>query len=64
MGTGEGEGGMIGIELSGNGDKRGIVVADFNCGGMWRAWIIDDRGEGDGKGKGKVRVMVFREEYV
>jgi L-asparaginase len=47
---------MIGIELSGHSDKRGNVVADFNCGGMWRAWV-------DGR-EGKVKVMVFREEYV
>jgi L-asparaginase len=60
QGTGEGEGGMIGIEIFG-GEKEGNVVADFNCGGMWRAWIYDR--EGDGKGKAKVRVMVFREEY-
>ena len=34
----EGEGGIIGIEASS--DKReGTVVFDFNCGGMWRAWI-------------------------
>jgi L-asparaginase len=50
--SGEGEGGMIGIELSENGQGR--VVADFNCGGMFRAWI-DDNGE--------ERVMVFRGEY-
>lgn len=50
--TGEGEGGMIGIELDGCGVGR--VVADFNCGGMFRAWV-DDRGE--------ERVMVFRGEF-
>jgi L-asparaginase len=68
QGTGEGEGGMIGIEILG-GEKKGNVVADFNCEGMWRAWI-DDKGDdgdgnGDGEGEGKVRVkvMVFREEY-
>lgn len=33
---------------------KGKVVADFNCGGMWRAWVDD---------MGKERVMVFREEY-
>jgi L-asparaginase len=37
--TGEGEGGIVGIELLGN---RSAVVSDFNCGGMFRAWIDDD----------------------
>ena len=49
--TGEGEGGVIGIdfdEFSG-----GRVVADFNCGGMFRVWIDDE---------GKDRMAVFREE--
>ncbi|KAM0723944.1 hypothetical protein Q7P37_000935 [Cladosporium fusiforme] len=50
--TGEGEGGIIGIELDAYGVGR--VVADFNCGGMFRAWVDEDGGE---------RVMVFREEY-
>ncbi|KAI7609710.1 N-terminal nucleophile aminohydrolase, partial [Hortaea werneckii] len=45
--TGEGEGGMIGIDYissevdgrgGGGGGGRGEVVADFNCGGMFRAW--------------------------
>jgi L-asparaginase len=37
--------------------RRGNVVFDFNCGGMWRAWV--ERGlNGDVE-----RVMVFREEY-
>ena len=49
--TGEGEGGIIGIEYALGGGK---VVADFNCGGMFRAWI---------DGEGKARMMVFREEY-
>lgn len=39
--TGEGEGGIIGIELV---NGRGTVVFDFNCGGMFRAWI-DDHGQ-------------------
>ena len=40
--TGEGEGGIIGIDYQ---PERGpLVVADFNCGGMFRAWI-DDRDE-------------------
>lgn len=44
--TGEGEGGMIGLELVVVSDERGDVVEtrseivqDFNCGGMLRAWI-------------------------
>ena len=49
--TGEGEGGMIGIELVGG---KGRVVADFNCGGLFRCWVDD---------LGKQRCMVFREEY-
>ena len=49
--TGEGEGGIIGIELV---DGVGKVVVDFNCGGMFRTWV--DEG-------GRERVMVFREEY-
>ncbi|KAJ5776328.1 uncharacterized protein N7511_001339 [Penicillium nucicola] len=63
--TGEGEGGIIGIEaaLAVNGASdvklhRGKVVSDFNCGGMWRAWV-----EEDGSGKDIERIMVFREEY-
>ncbi|RMY79857.1 hypothetical protein D0862_12989, partial [Hortaea werneckii] len=49
--TGEGEGGMIGIDfVEGVG---GTVVADFNCGGMFRAWE-DEAGEG--------RMAVFRTE--
>ncbi|OCK79975.1 L-asparaginase precursor [Lepidopterella palustris CBS 459.81] len=49
--TGEGEGGIIGIELVGT---QGNIVADFNCGGMFRAWIDDE---------GKQQCMVFKEEY-
>ncbi|PVI01723.1 N-terminal nucleophile aminohydrolase [Periconia macrospinosa] len=49
--THEGTGGMIGIELVGDG--RGEVVFDFNCGGMFRAWIDDE---------GEHRCLVFREE--
>ncbi|KAL8870149.1 MAG: hypothetical protein Q9174_003741 [Haloplaca sp. 1 TL-2023] len=49
--TGEGEGGIIGIEMA---DRVGKVVADFNCGGMFRTWQ-DERG--------RERVMVFRGEY-
>lgn len=48
--NGEGEGGMIAIEcvivrdaVSGEVvEARGEVLADMNCGGMWRAWIDDD----------------------
>ncbi|RFU81555.1 l-asparaginase precursor [Trichoderma arundinaceum] len=47
--TGEGEGGMIGVESvlirdeDGNVvDVRSEVLMDYNCGGMWRAWIDDD----------------------
>ncbi|KAF7134176.1 hypothetical protein CNMCM5793_005855 [Aspergillus hiratsukae] len=70
--TGEGAGGIIGIEAeavvdtTGTGShadqkkglSRGKVVFDFNCGGMWRAWV-----EEDATGKEVDRVMVFREEY-
>ena len=48
--TGEGEGGIIGIELIG---EEGKVVWDLNCGGMFRTWVDDD---------GKEQVRVFREE--
>ncbi|GAB1742943.1 hypothetical protein NU219Hw_g8645t1 [Hortaea werneckii] len=55
--SGEGEGGMIGIDFADidgcEGGGKGEVVADFNCGGMFRAWV-DERGEG--------RMAVFREE--
>jgi L-asparaginase len=70
--TGEGEGGIIGIEAETvldatgagfhgeqkKGLSRGKVVFDFNCGGMWRAWV-----EEDATGKDVERVMVFRDEY-
>ena len=49
--TGEGEGGIIGIEWV---DERGKVVSDFNCGGMFRCWVDDD---------GREMVMVFKDEY-
>ncbi|KAK4147382.1 nucleophile aminohydrolase [Dichotomopilus funicola] len=58
--TGEGEGGMIGIETVVVRDAEGNVVEtksellqDFNCGGMFRAWV-DDRGI--------AYARVFREE--
>ncbi|KAJ5417982.1 uncharacterized protein N7487_001532 [Penicillium crustosum] len=64
--TGEGEGGIIGIEarispVNRASDvklHRGKVVFDFNCGGMWRAWI-----EEDAAGNEVERIMVFREQY-
>jgi L-asparaginase len=47
--TGEGEGGMIGIECAivrdGQGNivsTRSEIIQDYNCGGMFRAWINDD----------------------
>lgn len=47
--TGEGEGGMIGIESVVSRDASGRVVGvraeilqDHNCGGMFRAWIDND----------------------
>ena len=49
--TGEGEGGIIGIEVIGG---KGEVVIDFNCGGMFRAWIDNE---------GRERMMVLKEEY-
>ena len=49
--TGEGEGGIIGIELV---DGKGNITFDFNCGGMFRCWVDDD---------GKEKVMVFKDEY-
>lgn len=46
--TGEGEGGMIGIECVVVRDRQGNVVdarseilQDYNCGGMFRAWVDD-----------------------
>lgn len=61
--TGEGEGGIIGIEAdsapAARGQlRRGKVVSNFNSGGMWRAWI-----EEDSNGQETERIMVFREEY-
>ncbi|EEH38285.2 L-asparaginase [Paracoccidioides lutzii Pb01] len=66
--TGEGEGGIIGIEaeLNIDGDEQGVdreclqrakVVFDFNCEGMFRAWM-ENKG-----GQDVERVMVFRNEY-
>lgn len=53
--TGEGEGGIIGIEVLEGGTAN--VVFDFNCSGMWRAWYEE------AEGREVPRVMVFREEY-
>ena len=49
--TGEGEGGIIGIELV---DGKGKIVFDFNCSGMFRCWVDDC---------GVEKVMVFKGEY-
>ncbi|CAO2658376.1 Nn.00g060990.m01.CDS01 [Neocucurbitaria sp. VM-36] len=46
----EGVGGIIGIELVG---KKGEVVCDFNCGGMFRAWTEED---------GRRRCLIFKGE--
>ncbi|KAK2040066.1 asparaginase [Colletotrichum somersetense] len=47
--TGEGEGGVIGVEVAVTRDADGRVVGarsavlqDFNCNGMYRAWVGDD----------------------
>jgi L-asparaginase len=47
----EGTGGIIGIELAGN---KSTVIWDFNCGGMFRAWVDED---------GEHQCLVFREGY-
>jgi L-asparaginase len=47
--TGEGEGGIIGIDLT---DGKGTVVYDYNCGGIFHAWIDDD---------GQAKFQVFRD---
>ena len=49
-GKGDGEGGMIGIEVM---DGKGEVVYDFNCGGLFRCW---------GDEEDRVWVGVFRDE--
>jgi L-asparaginase len=74
--TGEGQGGIIGIEVVDDsvshgssslgkgwlkdGRKKGKVVCDFNCGGLFRAYYED--GDGD-RGDEVAKVMVFKEEY-
>ncbi|KAK1633810.1 asparaginase [Colletotrichum phormii] len=57
--TGEGEGGIIGIEIAVTRDEEGNVVGvrsevlqDFNCNGMYRAWIDDD---------GKAYAKIYRD---
>ncbi|KAI1610390.1 L-asparaginase [Exophiala viscosa] len=70
--TGEGQGGIIGIELvdddvhwvpHGNetqaAKKVGHAVFDFNCGGLFRAYYEIERDVGEEKPK----VMVFKDEY-
>lgn len=50
QGDGEGEGGLIGIELV---SGEGKIVAGFNK-AMFRTWVDD---------KGDARCMVFEEDY-
>ncbi|KAI9818924.1 MAG: hypothetical protein M1827_007745 [Pycnora praestabilis] len=61
--TGEGEGGIVGIEYiedadDGDGKEgvsgRGEVTADFNCGGMFTAWVDKS---------GRERCKVFKDDY-
>ncbi|KAL4949281.1 nucleophile aminohydrolase [Aspergillus filifer] len=64
--TGEGAGGIIGIEVEVDDDaagsgwalRRGKVVFDFNCGGMFRAWVDEEP-----NGRDAEHVMVFKEAY-
>ncbi|KAK5653822.1 hypothetical protein OQA88_7981 [Cercophora sp. LCS_1] len=60
--TGEGEGGMIGIESVVVRRRDGVVVGarseilqDYNCGGMFRAWVDES---------GNVVVRIWREDRV
>lgn len=69
--TGEGQAGVIGIEVCSDAcdaeeetaayntskqpRRMARVVFGFNCGGLWRAWIDDETGKG--------KAMVFREDY-
>ena len=48
--TGEGEGGMIGIELK---DRESTICWEFNCGGMFRCW---------GDCHGSIHVGAFEED--
>lgn len=47
-------------KLSADGEccGKGKVVFDFNCGGMFRAWMEEGR-----DGSDRERMMVFRDEY-
>lgn len=66
--TGEGQGGIIGIEVTDNeangsnqssSANRGTAVFDFNCGGLFRAYYEDSQVGG----KEVAKVAVFREDY-
>jgi L-asparaginase len=48
--TGEGQGGMIGIEAVG---EKVHVLFDYNCGGLFRAWTEED---------GNMKCLIFRED--
>ncbi|KAI0856925.1 L-asparaginase precursor [Xylaria cubensis] len=75
--TGEGEGGMIGIESAIAVDKSGAVLysrseilQDHNCAGMFRAWIGDDGlpemkiwHEDDSTDSGNEQTTVLGEKY-
>ena len=71
--TGEGQGGIIGLEVRGPGSSTGSdfgsrkkqlrtaeVVFDFNCDGLWRAWYARPDPNSDVESP---QVMVFREPY-
>ncbi|KAI8945615.1 L-asparaginase precursor [Xylaria longipes] len=76
--TGEGEGGMIGIESAIAVDKSGDVLysrseilQDHNCAGMFRAWIGDDGlpelkiwHEDDGAHSEDEQIFVLEEKYM
>lgn len=48
--TGEGQGGMIGIEVVG---EKVDVLFDYNCGGLFRAWTEEN---------GSMKCLIFRED--
>ena len=71
--TGEGQGGIIGLEVCSRGSSTGHefdgrkkrlktaeVVFDFNCGGLWRAWYVRPDPNSDVECP---QVMVFREPF-
>ena len=71
--TGEGQGGIIGLEVCSRGSSTGHesdgrekrlktaeVVFDFNCGGLWRAWYARPVPSSDVECP---QVMVFREPF-